>query len=74
MTMPSAVNEGPVDAAVDLANQARYRSADGAGPCPAAPRSNPATSRSTSPWKATPSPDGRPPRPAAASQGRYWAV
>jgi hypothetical protein len=27
------VSEDPVDAAVDLANQARYLSEDGAGPC-----------------------------------------
>ena len=33
VTMPSTVSEDPVDAAVDLANQARYLSEDGAGPC-----------------------------------------
>jgi hypothetical protein len=33
VTMPSTVNEDPVDAAVDLVNQARYLSEDGTGPC-----------------------------------------
>ena len=32
-TLPSTARESPVDAAVDLANQARYLSEGGAGPC-----------------------------------------
>lgn len=32
-TLPSTAHESPVDAAVDLANQARYLSEGGAGPC-----------------------------------------
>ena len=33
VTLPSTTRESPVDAAVDLANQARYLSEGGAGPC-----------------------------------------
>jgi hypothetical protein len=33
MTLPSTAHESPVDAAVDLTNQARYLSEGGSGPC-----------------------------------------
>ena len=33
VTLPSTAHESAVDAAVDLANQARYLSEGGAGPC-----------------------------------------